>query len=102
MCTKIFDKQPENSIAIKVPDGYLVAELSGAEGEYPGIRVGFWTEKGWLADIALVESEDVSAAADEASDKYVVHLWKFGEECCSNCSDPAFTSADVARTIAEL
>ena len=96
---KLFEKQPANSIAIEVPDGYLVAETNGCLGEYPGIRVGFWTEDGFLADIAVVESEDARDATGEPSDKYEVYLWNFGEECCHNEADLEFTSGDVTRHI---
>lgn len=99
---KLFEKQPDNSIAIEVPDGYLVAETNGCLGEYPGIRVGFWTEDGFLADIAVVESEDARDATGEPSDKYEVHLWDFGEECCHDLTDLEFTSGDVTRHVSRL
>lgn len=72
-----------DKLTIKTPAGYLIAEIEGSEGEYPGIRISLSKdEKKYDASniVAVVEYNDAYKAEDSANGEIQTVTYHKGKE----------------------
>lgn len=72
-----------SKIKIKTPQGYLIAEIDGSEGEYPGIRISLSKdEKKYDASniVAVVEYNGAYESEDSADGEIQTVTYHKGKE----------------------